>query len=116
MGLFTPFDAKVNHRHVHLSDVSKAQLAKTVNEQAETIQRLDQSVKVLGRILLAIARTPDSLRTEAGTVVVAALAITDVQAGTQLLMETLPNGDVRLAVKEVGSVPPQEIPVIETPQ
>lgn len=108
--LFTPVNGDVRQRHVHVSDVSKKQLVRVVNEQAATIQRLDQSVKSMGRVLLAIVRTPDALSIESGFVAVAGSALANITPGTQLVIEPGDDG-VRLRVVEAAPVA-VEVPII----
>lgn len=77
--LFRPF--------VHIADVSKEQLARTVNEQAERIRQLDRHKNVLGRVLIAITQEPEAFRYRDGQVVIDQAALDMVKTGTQLTMD-----------------------------
>lgn len=95
--LFTPFGS--NWRgHVHVDDVSKAQLARTVNEQAARLTQQDEWIKAIGRVPITIVTVPHAVRHEEnGALVIAASALADVAAGTQLKLEQ-GDGLLRLTV------------------
>jgi len=95
--LFTPFGSN-GRGHVHINDVSKAQLAQTVNEQAARLTQQGEWIKAIGRVLITIVTAPHAVRhDEDGALVVSAAALADVPAGTQLKLDQ-GDGLLRLTV------------------
>lgn len=95
--LFTSFGSN-GRGHVHVDDITKQQLAQTVNEQAARLTQQDQWIKAIGRVLITIVTVPHAVRYEEnGALVVAASALADVVAGTQLKLEQ-GDGLLRLTV------------------
>ena len=95
--LYTPFGSN-GKGHVHVDDVSKRQLAQTINEQAARLHQQDERIKAIGRILITIVTVPYAVRhDEDGALVVTAAALADVPAGTQLKVEQ-GDGLLRLTV------------------
>ena len=106
--LFTPFRSN-GHRHLHIDDVTKDQLARTVNEQAARIKEQDAHIRRLGRVLIAIALEPEALRYLTGEVYLDGGAIEKVSKGMSLVFTPRPNGGLTMAV--VGPEPKTDIEV-----
>ena len=107
--LFTPFRSNAPRQHVHISDISKEQLAKACNEQAATITRLDHHVKTMARILCAITLEPEAFHYTDGIVSIDVTALKKVLEGTQLHCDQADRGLV------LRATPPQEWPRVEIP-
>lgn len=74
-------------RTVRLEDVSKRQLATTVNEQSEMILKLRDECKRMAKLLMTIASEPESLDFTDGRVKVNKLALDKTTFGSQLRIE-----------------------------
>lgn len=96
-------------RVVHLSDISKAQLARVVNEQAARIKELDVWMKTTGRLLLTIALEPDAFHVKDGLVHIDRSASEKVKPGMQLFVDMTETHAVLKAVV------PEHRPLIELP-
>ena len=101
-----------NNRHVHVSQISKAQMAKTINAQTRRIQQLDEHVKASCRLLITLALYPDSFTlTPGGHVEIDRVAVESIKAGTELTIEAR-----EAAVRIVAKLPEERPPVIDVPE
>jgi hypothetical protein len=64
-----------DNRVMHISDVTKTQLAKAVNEQTETIKKQQDSIKRMASLLLALAQEPEAFKYADGRVTIDQLAL-----------------------------------------
>lgn len=106
MRVINPRDESVKH----ISEVTKTQLAKAVNEQTETIKKQQASIKAMAKLLLALALEPDAFKYGDGRATIDVLALDKVQFGSQLKLEYTDT----LVI--LGCVAPTEAPVIAAPR
>lgn len=96
---------------VRYDQVSKRQLARTVNEQAQRIRVLDEHVKAMSSVLIAITAHPEAFRGEPnGGASVDRAAVERVVKGTRLHLTYGAGGRIVLSTS-----PPAEERIV-TPQ
>lgn len=111
------WDSRVAHprqdRTVHLSEVSKAQLAVALNEQSARFKATRRQLEIATRALVAIVRDSEALRYEVGHCVLAGPALARVKTGMTLRMDGADGGDLILVVDQAP--PTIEVPHIVVP-
>lgn len=105
--IFKPFGGP---KRMHISDVSKEQLARAVNDQAATIKRLDHNLKYVVRCLLAITQSPEAFKVTAEGVATIEIAAVD-RVKDQTDIHITPKG----SVLELRHTLPEDKGVIEVP-
>ena len=77
------------HRTMHVSEVTKSQMARAVNEQRKQIDILRQQALTMGRLLMAITVHPEAFHydDDDGCVTIDASAIKDVPEGSTLTVK-----------------------------
>ena len=95
---------KGGDRRVHISDITKEQLAADVNRQAEVIERLREQSQRVARVLLAIALEPESLSFTGKRVTVQRSALDLVKSGMTIMVGEEPDHVSLYAVSEQNIV------------
>jgi hypothetical protein len=96
-------------RTVHISEITKGQLAAEVNRQSKLIEQQREQIRQLGRVLLAIVLEPESYHYLDGSRYVERTAVDAVKKGTSLQMNI---GDTRVVLE---AILPEERPMVATP-
>jgi hypothetical protein len=100
-------------RRVHISDISKEQLARALNEQAERFKLIRAQLEIATRVLVAIALDPDALQHRDGFSCVETTALDQVKNGMTLRMDTV--GDVLRILVDKEAAPNLVLPTVTVP-
>lgn len=95
---------------LNINNVSKDQLARTVNEQTQQILSLRAQVKAMAQVLIAITNEPEAFHYADGRVTVENTAVEKTKKGTQLKIEY---EEYDVVLRTVG---PEDTPKLITPR
>ena len=91
MGIVNPRE----QRSVPFDQVSKRQLARTVNEQSRRILQLDEQIKAMSQIMIAVALNPEAFQPAVnGRIFVSKAALERVKGGARVIVQRQSDGGV----------------------